>query len=97
MRMSTLREGLSCEYEIEERETGAIVGPELQLLRVAWVPVLVRNVLRGLVMLGSRERKKELPLAMAEKVAGNSPFCWSWKKNGGWPKRERPTWICGCG
>ena len=67
--IATLREGLSCEYEIEEQETGAIVGPELQLLRVAWVPVLVRNVLRGLVMLGSRERKKELPLAKAEKVA----------------------------
>jgi len=69
LRIMTLREGLSCEYEIDEQQTGAIIGPELQLRRVAWVPVLVRNVLRGLVMLGSRERKKELPLAKVEKVA----------------------------
>ena len=69
LRLATLRAGLSCEYEIEGAEAGALLGPELQLRRVLWVPVMVRQILRGLVMEGTLHKKRALSSASAEKVA----------------------------
>jgi len=69
LRLATLRAGLSCEYEIEGAEAGALLGPELQLRRVLWVPVMVRRILRGLVMEGTLHKKRALSSASAEKVA----------------------------
>ena len=67
--MTTLKDGLSCEYEIVHPETGAICGPELQLRRVLWVPVMVRRTLRGLVMQGTLQPRKHLLPAKSEKIA----------------------------
>jgi signal transduction histidine kinase/DNA-binding NarL/FixJ family response regulator len=64
-----LKEGLSCEYELEQACAGPILGPQLQLRRVLWVPVIVRRALRGLLMAGTRDKKKALPCAEAERVA----------------------------
>ena len=64
-----LRAGMSSEYEIHEQGAGAILAPELQLRRVVWTPVTVRGDLRGLVMLGSWEKRRLLPVARAERVA----------------------------
>ncbi|MGB7730950.1 MAG: ATP-binding protein [Candidatus Acidiferrum sp.] len=69
MPITTLKNGLSCEYEIVVPETGAICGPELRLRRVLWVPVMVRRTLRGLVMQGTLQRKKHLLPAKSEKIA----------------------------
>jgi signal transduction histidine kinase/FixJ family two-component response regulator len=65
----SLKNGLSCEYEIPEPGSGPILGPQLQLRRVLWVPVIVRRNLRGLVMAGSPNKQKPLPCANAERVA----------------------------
>lgn len=67
--LTTLKDGLSCEYEIVVPETGAVCGPELQLRRVLWVPVMVRRTLRGLVMQGTMQRKTQLLPAKPEKIA----------------------------
>jgi len=69
LRLETLKAGLSCEYNVEVPEAGPILGPELELKRVLWAPVMVRHTLRGLVMQGTQHRKKGLPRAQAEKVA----------------------------
>ena len=69
LRIASLRAGLSCEYEIKEQEAGVILGPELQMRRVLWVPVMVRRMLRGLVMEGTLNRKRALPCAKAEAIA----------------------------
>lgn len=94
--MTTLKNGLSCEYEIVVPETGAMCGPELQLRRVLWVPVMVRRTLRGLVMQGTLQGRKHLSPAKSEKIADELGCCWSWKKNASWPRRGKPTRICGC-
>lgn len=65
----SLKNGLSCEYEISEAASGPIVGPQLQLRRVLWVPIIVRRTVRGLVMAGSPNKQKPLPCANAERVA----------------------------
>ena len=65
--LATLKSGLSCEYQIEQPHSGPILGPQLQLSRVLWVPVVVR---RALVMAGTLDKKKQLPCAEAERVAG---------------------------
>ena len=66
--MGLLNSGLSCEYEVEGSEAGVILGPLVELHRVLWVPVLARRTLRGLVMLGSRKKQKQLPRTTAERV-----------------------------
>jgi signal transduction histidine kinase/ActR/RegA family two-component response regulator len=65
----SLKNGLSCEYEISEPASGPVFGPQLQLRRVLWVPVIVRRTLRGLVMAGSPNKQKPLPCVNAERVA----------------------------
>ena len=67
--METLRSGISCEYEVGGPKPGPILGPLVGLHRVLWVPVLARRVLRGLIMLGTQQKQKDLPRARAEKVA----------------------------
>ena len=74
LRIGSLRAGQSCGYEIGEQEAGAILGPELELRRVLWVPVMVRRTLRGLVMLGSLRRRANLPGAKAESIAEQLGF-----------------------
>jgi signal transduction histidine kinase/CheY-like chemotaxis protein len=66
--MELLNSGKSCEYELEGLSAGVIFGPLMGMQRVQWVPVIARRTLRGLVMLGSRQRQK-LPSAMAFRVA----------------------------
>ncbi|HXY00710.1 MAG TPA: PAS domain-containing protein, partial [Candidatus Limnocylindrales bacterium] len=67
--MELLDAGMSCEYEVEGPVQGVILGPLVDLQRVLWVPVLSRRTLRGLLMLGSRKKQKQLPRAVAERVA----------------------------
>jgi hypothetical protein len=68
--LAALKSGFSCEYQIEQPHSGPILAPQLQLSRVLWVPVFVRRALRGLVMAGTLDKKKQLPCAEAERVAG---------------------------
>ncbi len=67
--MEMLSAGMSCQYELEGPKPGPILGPLVGLERVLWVPVLGRQSLRGLVMLGTQEKHKALPRVKAEKVA----------------------------
>lgn len=67
--MQALGAGISCEYEVEGPKPGPILGPLLELRRVLWVPILGRQILRGLVMVGTQHKKKYLPRAQAEKTA----------------------------
>jgi hypothetical protein len=69
LRIQTLRVGLNCEYELREPANGGVVAPELQMRRVLWAPVMVRRALRGLLMLGTVDKKRSLPAAEAERVA----------------------------
>lgn len=63
-----LKNGLSCEYEISEPGSGPVLGPQLQLRRVLWIPIILHRALRGLLMAGSLNKQKLLPCATAEKV-----------------------------
>jgi len=64
-----LNAGKSVEYGVGGTEFAAILGPLLGLHRVLWVPVSERNVLRGLLMVGTKDKQKTLPRGMAERVA----------------------------
>lgn len=67
--MGMLCAGRSCEYGLEGPNQGPILGPLVELQRVLWIPVLGRRTLRGLVMMGTRQRQKALPRMRAEQVA----------------------------
>lgn len=97
LRVATLRAGLGCEYEIARPITGAVLGPELQLRRVLWIPVIARRILCGLVMMGSLEKQRALPWEQAERIADQLGILLEHQKNAGWPRHVKRTWISGCG
>ena len=64
-----VREGKSCEYDLEGPYAGLIVGPLLGLRRALWVPIVAGSMLRGMVLVGSRSRQAPSPRAEAERIA----------------------------
>jgi hypothetical protein len=69
LQWNTLEAGLAYEARVGEALNGAIVGPQLELRRVLWTPVMVRRKLRGLIMAGTTDRKRELSSEGSERVA----------------------------
>ncbi|HYA63120.1 MAG TPA: PAS domain-containing protein, partial [Candidatus Sulfotelmatobacter sp.] len=67
--MDLLDDGKFCEYELEGPNSGLILGPLVDLGRVLWVPVTRQRTLRGLVMLGARQKQAPIARKDAEKVA----------------------------
>ena len=65
----TLSAGKSCEYELEGAHSGIILGPAVGLARVLWVPITAERMLRGILLVGSRQKRTPLPRAAAERVA----------------------------
>jgi signal transduction histidine kinase/ActR/RegA family two-component response regulator len=59
----------SCEYELGAQNPRPIFGPLVDLGRVLWVPVTAQRTLRGLVMLGVRQKQAPVARERAEKVA----------------------------
>lgn len=64
-----LSSGMSCEYELEGTKSEPILGPLVGLSSVLWVPVLGRRILRGLMMVGTRQKQKAMPRLKAERIA----------------------------
>jgi signal transduction histidine kinase/CheY-like chemotaxis protein len=64
-----LLEGKSCEHSLDGRHAGLILGPLVELARALWVPVSANGMLRGVLMLGTRNKQVVLPRKAAEKTA----------------------------
>jgi signal transduction histidine kinase/CheY-like chemotaxis protein len=64
-----LSNGRSVEHQLGESYDGPILGPLVGLERALWVPVTSHKALRGLVLVGTREKHRSLPLIRAEQVA----------------------------
>ena len=67
--LELLSSGTSFECAIDGPQTGPITGPLIDLCRVLWVPVTKRSVLRGMILVGTRQKKGLLPRLHAENVA----------------------------
>lgn len=63
------REGKVCEYDLEGPHAGLIMGPLVGLGHVLWVPITSQHQLRGMVMLGARQKRVALPRRCTQKVA----------------------------
>jgi signal transduction histidine kinase/ActR/RegA family two-component response regulator len=61
--------GKSVEYKLEARQDGPILGPLVDLAHVLWIPVMSRQALRGLLIVGAREQEQILPRRRALQVA----------------------------
>ncbi len=64
-----LNRGKSVECRPAELDDGPILGILLGLERALWVPVNGRKLLRGLILVGTREKHRVLPQARVERVA----------------------------
>ena len=64
-----IQDGKTCEYDLEGRHAGLILGPVVGLGRALWAPVTAKGILRGMVLLGSKAKQATLPRALAEKAA----------------------------
>jgi signal transduction histidine kinase/ActR/RegA family two-component response regulator len=64
-----LRDGKSCESDLEGADSGFILGPLIEMGRALWVPVTVRRALRGIVLLASRHARAPLTSGHVERVA----------------------------
>jgi signal transduction histidine kinase len=64
-----LRDGKSCESDLEGADSGFILGPLIGMRHAVWVPVTMRHALRGIVLLASRHAKTRLTSGHVERVA----------------------------
>jgi signal transduction histidine kinase/ActR/RegA family two-component response regulator len=64
-----LQDGKIHECDLDGSKATLIMGPLMGLGRALWVPITVKNILRGMVMLGSRAARVPLPRTQAEKIA----------------------------
>ncbi len=64
-----LNRGQPVEYQNRDEQPERLVGPLVGLQYAVWVPVNGQKLLRGLILVGTREKHVELPKVQAEFVA----------------------------
>ncbi len=75
-----LMAGKTCELAEAGESREPIVGPTLGMQHVLWVPVLVQNALRGLLLVAAQDAGTRLPRALAEDVAGELALVMEWEE-----------------
>jgi signal transduction histidine kinase len=78
--LEILHAGKTAELILPEESHEPIVGPTLGMRHVLWVPVMVREQLRGLVMLAAEQRESLLARILAEEVAGKLALAMEWEE-----------------
>ncbi|HUL34785.1 MAG TPA: ATP-binding protein [Candidatus Eisenbacteria bacterium] len=74
-----LSTGKTAEFQNTEDSTAPILGPAMGMRRGAWVPVSVRSVLRGVILVAAQRREVSPPRAAAEDLAVELSLALEWE------------------
>jgi hypothetical protein len=66
--LELLNEGESVEQDLHGAAGETLLGALVEIQKAAWVPVAIRGRLRGVLLAGSRNRHRALPVRLLESV-----------------------------
>jgi len=78
--LDLLSAGKVAEWSLRGDSSEPLLGPTLGMRHGLWVPVLAKNLLRGLVLLAAQDGDRPLPRVLAEEVAAELALALEWEE-----------------